>query len=206
VADRTSCRYCRAKLQADFNYCPSCGMPIDPTNDRPLFVVEGLTNLFNMVFFDSLFEQELNRASRYGHGLSVLVVEIDALGELEAAYGYEETTHLLREVGEVIAGAIRDPDTLAASRVAALGTQRFFVLLPETDEEGAFIAAERIRSQVASYLFQLSEGAVAVTVSLGVASTHAERDIDANLVGRATQALIESHQLGNNRIQVSAEI
>jgi len=200
------CRYCRTGLQAAFNYCPNCGMPVNPQDDRPLFVVEGITNLFNVVFFDSLLEQELNRASRYGHGLSVLVVEIDKLADLEAAYGYDETTRLVREVGEVIAGAIRDPDTLATSHVVALGTQRFFVLLPETDEEGAFMAAERIRSQVASYLFQVSEGAVAVTVSLGVASTRAEREADANLVGRATQALIESRQLGNNRIQVSAEM
>jgi diguanylate cyclase (GGDEF)-like protein len=181
-------------------------MPVDPQSDRPLFVVEGITNLFNIVFFESLLEQELNRASRYGHGLSALVVEIDTLADLEAAYGYEETTRLIREVGEVIAGAIRDPDTLAATRVTALGTHRFFVLLPQTDEEGAFIAAERIRSQVASYLFQLSEGAVAVTVSVGLATTRAERETDANLVGRATQALIESHQLGNNRIQVSADV
>jgi len=83
-----SCRYCKAGTRPEFNYCSQCGMPTDPANDRPLFVIEGLTHLFNVVFFESLLEQELNRAIRYGHDLSVLVVEIDDLHALEATYGY----------------------------------------------------------------------------------------------------------------------
>ena len=177
-------------------------MPVDPEHDQPLFVVEGLTNLFNSVFFESLLEQELNRATRYGHDLSVLVVEVDGLNELEAAYGYQETNRLLRDVGELIGGAIREPDTVAATnRVAALGTQRFMVLLPETDEEGAFRAAEKIRTLVDGTMFSLSDGAAGLTVSLGVASSQGAGE--PNLVRRATQALIESHGRGNNRVQVS---
>src|SRR3984893_11942946 len=92
VADGTSrCRYCRSGLLAGDNYCGHCGMPADPVKDRPLFVVEGLSNLFNIVFFESLLEQELNRASRYGHPLSVLVVEIDNLAALERWYGHAPT-------------------------------------------------------------------------------------------------------------------
>ena len=179
-------------------------MPIDPERDRPLFVVEGLTNLFNFVFFESLLEQELNRATRYGHDISVLVVEVDGLSDLEGAYGYEDTNRVLREAGELINGAIREPDTVAAiNRVAALGTQRFMVLLPETSEEGAFRAAEKIRSIVDSTTFNLGEGKGGLTVSLGVASSSGERQGEANLVMRATQALIESHAKGNNRVQVA---
>ena len=103
----SGCRYCRASLRTTDNYCSHCGMPVDPTKDQPLFVVEGLSNLFNVVFFESLLEQELNRASRYGHDLSVLVVEIDNLNELEAAYGYEQTNSLIRGVAEIMAGVTR---------------------------------------------------------------------------------------------------
>jgi len=202
-----SCRYCKATVRPDYNFCAYCGMPTDPTNDRPLFVIEGLTNLFNVVFFESLMEQELNRAIRYGHALSVVVVEIDDLQALEAAYGYEETNRMIRAVGEAIANAIRDPDTIAATnRVAALGTQRFLVLLPHTSEEGAFQAAEKIRSLVGSTVLHLSEGHSVVTVSCGVAAVGSDRGVDANLVGRATKALIESRAQGNNRIQVNTAV
>lgn len=178
-------------------------MPIDPAHDRPLFVIEGLTNLFNVMFFESLLEQELNRAKRYGHHLSVLVAEIDELHELEAAYGYSETNRLVREVGEAIASAIRDPDTIAATnRVTALGTQRFLVLLPHTSEEGAYRAAEKIRSLVSSTVVHFNDGGAVVTVSCGVATVGADKLSDANLVSRATQALIESRAHGSNHIQV----
>ena len=202
-----ACRYCKGSISTDHNYCGFCGMPTDPANDRPLYVIEGLTNLFNVVFFESLMEQELNRAIRYGHALSVLVVEIDDLHALEAAYGYEETTRMIRAVGEAIANAIRDPDTIAATnRVAALGTQRFLVLLPHTSEEGAFRAAEKIRSLVSSTVLHLSEGHSVVTVSCGVAAVGSDRGVDANLVARATKALIESRSQGANRIQVNTAV
>ena len=200
----TSCGFCRASLRAIDNYCSHCGMPADPVSDKPLFVVEGITNVFNAVFFDSLLEQELNRASRYGHDLSVLVAEIDDLTELEAAYGYDQTNSLIRSVAGVMAGAIREPDTLAATnRVTALGTKRFMILLPETPEEGAFRAAEKIRSLVGSTLFKVEGGPSVVTLSIGVASTGPEREV-ANLVARATQALIAGRARGQNRIQVAA--
>jgi diguanylate cyclase (GGDEF)-like protein len=179
-------------------------MPLDPAQDRPLFVIEGLTNLFNAVFFESLLEQEVNRAGRYGHDLSVLVVEVDSLAELEAAYGYEDTNHLLHQVGDLIANAIRDPDTLAATnRVAALGTQRFMVLLPETGEEGAFRVAEKIRTSIDAALFDAGDGPSGLTVSLGVASTSGDGTTEANLVGRATQALFDGKGRGTNRVQVA---
>jgi diguanylate cyclase len=180
-------------------------MPVDPIRDQPLFVVEGLSSLFNVVFYESLLEQELNRASRYGHDLSVLVVEIDNLRELEAAYGYDEINLLIREVAELMSGVIRDPDTLAATnRVTALGTHRFLVLLPETPEEGAFRVAEKIRTLVGSTVFNIGGTENSLTMSLGVASTGPEHE-EPNLLGRATQALIEGHGQGQNRSQVAPQ-
>jgi diguanylate cyclase (GGDEF)-like protein len=205
--DNTTCHFCAASVRPEFNFCPHCGMPVDPSQDQPLFVVEGLTSLFNVVFFESLLETELNRATRYGRDLSVLVAEIDDLPELEAGYGYDETSRLVREVGEIIAGAIREPDTVAASnRVAALGTQRFLILLPETAEEGAFRTAEKIRSLVASNVFATKDGNIALTISMGAACTGNIQGVDANLLSKATQALIESHAIGANRIQIHTAV
>jgi diguanylate cyclase (GGDEF)-like protein len=204
-ARSAGCRFCRASLRPSDNYCGHCGMPVDPIRDQPLFVVEGLSSLFNVVFYESLLEQELNRASRYGHDLSVLVVEIDNLRELEAAYGYEEINLLIREVAELMSGVIRDPDTLAATnRVTALGTHRFLVLLPETPEEGAFRVAEKIRTLVGSTVFNIGGTENSLTMSLGVASTGPEHE-EPNLLGRATQALIEGHGQGQNRSQVAPQ-
>ena len=159
-------------------------MPIDPVRDQPLFVVDGLSSLFNVIFFESLLKQELNRASRYGHQLSVLVVEIDNLSKLETAYGYDQINQL--------------------NRVIALGTHRFLVLLPETPEEGALRTAEKIRILVGSTVFKLGGSENSLTLSLGIASAGLEHD-EPNLLGRATQALIEAHGQGQNRSQVAPQ-
>ena len=180
-------------------------MPIDPVRDQPLFVVDGLSSLFNVIFFESLLKQELNRASRYGHQLSVLVVEIDNLSKLETAYGYDQINQLIRDVDEAMSRVIRDPDTLAATnRVIALGTHRFLVLLPETPEEGALRTAEKIRILVGSTVFKLGGSENSLTLSLGIASAGLEHD-EPNLLGRATQALIEAHGQGQNRSQVAPQ-
>jgi diguanylate cyclase (GGDEF)-like protein len=202
--DSSECHACRAHLRPEYNYCPHCGMPADPSSDRPLFVIEGLTNLFNVVFFESLLETEINRATRYQQDLSIMVAEIDLLPELEAAYGYEETSRMVRQVGEIIHTTIRDPDTLAATnRVAALGTQRFLVLLPHTPLEGAFKVAEKIRTIVASTVFDFSDGPGTISMTIGVASNDLGSTRE-NLLGRATQALIEGRAKGTNRVQVSS--
>jgi diguanylate cyclase (GGDEF)-like protein len=199
-----ACRYCRAGLRPDDNYCSRCGMPVDPAHDHPLFVVEGLSSLFNVVFFESALEQELNRASRYQHDLSVLVAEIDGLPELEAKLGWAETTQMIRSGGGTLASVIRDADTLASTnRVAALGTQRFLVLLPETSEEGALAAAEKIRRQVENSVFPMGGSSGRVTVSIGVASASDDPGADANLMARATQALIIGRVHGTNRVEVA---
>jgi diguanylate cyclase len=178
-------------------------MPVDPVRDHPLFVVEGLSQLFNVVFFESLLEQELNRASRYGHHLSILVAEIDNLKDIERAYGYDQINDLIRAVAEAMSRVVRDPDTLAATnRVFALGTHRFMVLLPETPEEGAFRAAEKIRVVVEATIFKLGGIDNNVTLSVGIAATGPEHE-EPNLLGRATQALIEGHGQGQNRSQVA---
>ena len=100
--------------------------------------------------------------------------------------------------------SIRRCDTIAATnRVAALGTQRFLVLLPETGEEGAFRAAEKIRRMVGSTIYHIEDGPVTVTASIGVASTVPNQQSAPNLLEHASQALIHSRQSGPNRIQVS---
>lgn len=201
--DRSLCHSCQAHLRPEYNYCPHCGMPADPSSDKPLFVIEGLTNLFNVVFFESLLETEINRATRYEQDLSIMVAEIDLLPELEAAYGYDETSRLVRQVGEMIHNTIRDPDLLAATnRVAALGSQRFLVLLPHTPLEGAFRAAEKVRAVISSTVFDFSDGPGTISMTIGVASNE-RGSTSENLLGRATQALIEGRAKGSNRVQVS---
>jgi diguanylate cyclase len=76
------------------------------------------------------------------------------------------------------------------------------VLLPETPEEGAFRAAEKIRVVVEATIFKLGGTDNNVTLSVGIAATGPEHE-EPNLLGRATQALIEGHGQGQNRSQVA---
>ena len=67
---------------------------------------------------------------------------------------------------------------------------------------GAFTIADRIRTLVASQIFSIGGTDNRITLSLGIASTLAEQEAP-NLIGRATQALIEGHARGQNRVEVA---
>jgi diguanylate cyclase len=78
------------------------------------------------------------------------------------------------------------------------------VLLPETPEEGAFRAAEKIRGVVEATTFRLGGTESSLTLSMGIAATGPEHE-EPNLLGRATQALIEGRGKGQNRSQVASQ-
>nr|HPG58281.1 GGDEF domain-containing protein [Candidatus Wallbacteria bacterium] len=85
---------------------------------------------------------------------------------------------------------------------ARYGGEEFAVVLPETDIEGAYRLAERIRAEISKKAFEHNGKKVNVTASLGIASypQHASNKLD--LISRADMALYKSKENGRNRVSV----
>jgi diguanylate cyclase (GGDEF)-like protein len=211
-----SCWYCNSELSETAQYCPSCGHSQTDRTSSPLFgVVDPTTGIWNSKFLNALIGQEANRAVRYHRPLSVLVVELDHAEHIHKELQQIQVEGLMREISERLGQAIRDTDTVGF--LDAEGPPHFAIVLPETDEQGASLAADKIRRSIASHDFSTSGNWSRITVSLGAATIPAytpqateeaglmnRREYTGNLLREAHAALDSGRSSGTNRTTVGA--
>ena len=210
-----SCWYCNSELPETSLYCPSCGHSQSDRSSSPLFgVVDPTTGIWNSKFLNALIGQEANRAVRYHRPLSVLVVELDHAEHIHKELQQIQVEGLLREISERLGQSIRDTDTVGF--LDADGPPHFAIVLPETDEAGATLAADKIRRSIASHDFSTSGSWRRITVSCGAATIPVtvqatveaglmnRREYTGNLLREAHQALDTGRSAGTNRTTVGA--
>jgi diguanylate cyclase (GGDEF)-like protein len=158
-----------------------------------------LTGLLNRRAFEQLLDSELERSRRTGRPLSVLVGDLDGLAHVNARCGYAAGDSALQLVARDMQKWKRRIDT--AGRI---GGEELALLLPETDERGAFLVAERLR-RAAHRTF--GDEPVPVTLSFGVASSPDHGDRRDLLLSAASRAMGAAKELGKDRSVVySAEV
>ena len=211
----TNCWYCSGEVPETSQYCPSCGHSQTDRTSSPLFgVVDPGTGIWNAKFINALVGQEANRAVRYHRPLSVVVVELDHAEHIHKELESIQVEALLREMAERLGQSIRDTDTVAFLDVD--GPPHFAIVLPETDEQGAALAADKIRRSIASHDFGTSGAWKRITVSCGSATIDADyrprdeagmvnrREYTGNLLREAYRALDRGRSSGTNRTTVGA--
>ncbi|MFQ5485475.1 MAG: diguanylate cyclase, partial [Desulfobacterales bacterium] len=107
---------------------------------KELSITDGLTNLYNHTHFVNQLQKEIERTKRFDHPLSLMLMDVDNFKQYNDAYGHPEGDKFLQRTGETIRNNIRSTDS-----GYRYGGEEFAVILPETDDKDAFIAAERIR-------------------------------------------------------------
>ena len=177
-------------------------------------MVDPTSASWNSKFVNALVGQEANRAVRYHRPLSVLVVELDHAEHIHKELEQIQVEGLLREMAERLGQSIRDTDTVGFLDVD--GPPHFAIVLPETDESGAALAADKIRRSIASHDFGTSGAWKRITVSCGAATIGGDyrpqdeagmmnrREYTGNLLREAYQALDAGRSSGTNRTTVGA--
>ncbi len=161
-----------------------------------LSIHDGLTGLYNFREFHRQLAEEAERCWRYGHSLSLLMLDIDHFKSVNDSFGHLAGDDVLRALAARIHRECRPAD-----RIARYGGEEFAILLPETGAFGALAMAERIRDFLASYAIPLGPGpTVNLTVSIGVAIYPEDADSAEKLIGAADQALYAAKKAGRNRV------
>lgn len=162
-----------------------------------LAVRDSLTDLYNRREFDRLLEEEVHRALRYRHPLSMLLIDIDHFKEVNDGLGHRAGDQALRLVSAAIREISRKGDVLGR-----YGGDELTVLLPETPIEDAMILAERIRRRISGQELRTDDGrTMRLTLSIGVATTSAEIDNSEKLVDAADHAMYLAKTGGRNRVR-----
>ncbi len=155
-----------------------------------------LTGVYNRRQVLKMAESEVERALRYHHPLSVLMLDIDDFKKVNDTYGHIDGDQVLQAVAARFKKQIRDIDL-----VGRFGGDEFMLVLLETSLEDACTCAERIRSTVMGTPLKLEQRSVSVTVSIGVAAIGEETDNLTSLLRDADNALYTAKQAGKNRVE-----
>jgi diguanylate cyclase (GGDEF)-like protein len=164
-------------------------------------ITDELTGLSNQRRFGELIAKEAARAERFGHELSLLILDIDDFKQVNDTYGHLQGDEVLRTIGDILLEESRGVD-----EPARYGGEEFVVALPETGAEGATEVAERIRSRVEAAQIPLLDGsdAVRVTASVGIASMPDAAQGVRGLIAAADAALYRAKRNGKNRCEQAA--
>jgi diguanylate cyclase (GGDEF)-like protein len=154
-----------------------------------------LTGLDNRRSFLARATQEVERARRFSHELSLLVIDIDHFKSVNDRFGHGAGDTVLRHVAKVLKGACRNADVCAR-----LGGEEFGVLLVETGGSEGLEAARRLCATVRSVGLRLADAEVRLTISVGLASL-GERNPDFEKMFRAAdEALYRAKNAGRDRV------
>jgi diguanylate cyclase (GGDEF)-like protein len=157
-----------------------------------------MTGLLNKRALEAEFERRIRSAARFGKKLSVVVTDIDKFKSVNDTYGHSTGDVVIKGLGQILMKCKRETDA-----VARFGGEEFVVVCEETDTEGAFQLAERIRAELGAMNFATEMGPLKVTCSLGVAEFPRDGGNKADLFSRADEALYEAKRGGRNQTRVA---
>ncbi|HEY6608007.1 MAG TPA: GGDEF domain-containing protein, partial [Candidatus Limnocylindria bacterium] len=160
-----------------------------------LWRTDPLTGLFNRSQLFVTLEQEVSRTRRSDRGFCVLMIDLDGLKTINDEAGHLRGDEVLRALGAVIAGSIRNVDS-----AYRYGGDEFVVLLPETDIVGAFFVAEKIRIGAEEVGAAQGAGEPMTSVSIGLVSHPEDGTSAEQLIAAADRAMYEAKKLGKNQI------
>lgn len=167
----------------------------DVTRLQELAMIDELTRVYNRRQFFAEAKRECSRRERGGDGYSIMMLDIDHFKKVNDTLGHDGGDIVLREVTAIMKEQIRDVDV-----IGRLGGEEFGIILPETIQFCAMIAAKRICETVAQTAIHVGEKKVHVTISIGVATFHKGISSFEALLKEADIALYQAKNNGRNRV------
>jgi diguanylate cyclase (GGDEF)-like protein len=164
-----------------------------------LSTLDGLTRQLNhRAIFDRLIE-ELERARRYRHPLTVILCDFDHFKEINDTHGHLAGDAVLRDGAALLRRCLRATDLLGR-----YGGEEFLAVMPQEDLAAGLQVAERLRRSLDEERIAVpGTPAVRVTASFGVAAvSELTGKITADLlVSVADRRLYEAKAAGRNRVR-----
>ena len=165
-----------------------------------LATIDEGTQLFNRRHFNRVFPQEVIRAKRYKHDLTLALIDIDHFKRYNDSNGHQAGDRALAIVARILKESFREADI-----VVRYGGEEFAVIMPETSRaEGngvGFVDRAREEVEAAGLTFEDAQGNTrTLTVSGGVATMPLQANSWQELFEKADQALYKAKETGRNRI------
>jgi diguanylate cyclase (GGDEF)-like protein/PAS domain S-box-containing protein len=162
---------------------------------------DGLTGLFNRQHLDKRLSEEINRAKRYGHPLSLIIFDIDNFKQINDTYGHVAGDKILQKTSSIVRETLRDTDI-----AGRFGGDEFIVILTETKIDVGVQVAERIRAKIAQTLVPVKKNqSINFSVSIGISQYSRDFATPEEFIAKADKALYAAKQKRNNQITTNSK-
>jgi diguanylate cyclase (GGDEF)-like protein/PAS domain S-box-containing protein len=165
---------------------------------RALSLTDELTNTGNRRAFNTKLNEYVDLSFRSHVPVSLMILDIDHFKEYNDSFGHVEGDKALQQVATLLNKESRSIDF-----VSRYGGEEFTVIMPDTNRDDALYLAERIRTAVGGYPWDLRP----LTISIGISTTHEltgkaielDKAVD-SLIRLADEALYQSKSDGRNKV------
>ncbi|MCG8394176.1 MAG: GGDEF domain-containing protein [Pseudomonadales bacterium] len=164
---------------------------------REMAIRDDLTGLFNRRHLLEILERQRALSTRKGIPFAVCYVDLDHFKQINDRHGHDWGDRVLRRFSAIALAGMRDGDFFGR-----LGGEEFLLVLPQSDEQGALLVAERLRLRWREERFDDEGGPLLVSLSVGVAAYRDGESVD-ELLNRADQGLYKAKSGGRNQSQVA---
>uniref|UniRef100_A0A7C6AFZ9 GGDEF domain-containing protein n=1 Tax=candidate division WOR-3 bacterium TaxID=2052148 RepID=A0A7C6AFZ9_UNCW3 len=162
---------------------------------RDLASIDPLTKLYNIGFFRDKLAEELNRAKRFQHNLSVAIIDLDNFKYFNDTFGHQAGDQLLIRLANIFSKYFRDTDL-----VARYGGDEFIVMFPETKKEES---AKMVATLLSNFrMYDFAQGEKKIGFSAGIATYPDDGLTPSDLIKNADKALYEAKNAGRNRVMM----
>lgn len=155
-----------------------------------------LTKLYNIGYFKDRLREELNRAKRFQHNLSVSIIDLDNFKAYNDTYGHQAGDLLLVHLTRIFSKYFEETDLLAR-----YGGDEFIVMFPETRKSDARKNMADLLQALETYDFTRIGKKVEVAFSAGVSAYPDDATNESELIKLADQALYEAKGAGRSTVR-----
>jgi diguanylate cyclase len=156
---------------------------------------DALTNMFNKKALTDKLKKQEEFYKRFNRNYSVIFFDIDHFKNVNDTYGHEAGDVILKSVGLLLNRYSRDIDILGR-----FGGEEFIIIAPETEKEGAYKFADKIRQVIQKTKFMYKKTRIKITISAGVAERKETTGVD-ETVELADKRLYKAKNGGRNRVE-----
>ena len=157
-----------------------------------------LTGLYNRRYLLAAIDTERRRSARSNDPFCILLLDIDHFKRINDTFGHLAGDHVLTLLSKIVSTQLRMIDCFGR-----YGGEGFILLMPQTNLNGATLAAERLREVIAASKFEIVQSDTSISVSIGVAEFFDGESVE-QLISRADLALYAAKDRGRNRVEAAA--
>ena len=156
-----------------------------------------LTKLYNVGYFKDRLQEELNRARRFQHSVSITIIDLDKFKDFNDSFGHQAGDQLLIKLAKIFKEHFEDTDI-----IARYGGDEFIILCPEIKKQDAARIVGNLMHDLEMYDFGRAKTGSKVTFSAGVASYPDDGGSVPELIKAADEALYEAKGMGRNNVRI----